>query len=123
MADIAKLIDRPGGYLLSENARITRKGLWTHEDAILHLFGFGFGDVEYDVDLGYCIPHPSAAKVLRYQKGRPYCVDDTIGVLTLTEDFESSGDRLNDVANIIVRGSAQSFRVLHWCIAELGGNQ
>ena len=53
-ADIQALIAQPRGYRLSESACVTRKGLWTHDDGVLHFFGLGFGDVEYDNDLGYC---------------------------------------------------------------------
>lgn len=137
MSDIAKLIDQPGGYRLSEGLHATRAGIRL-DDRMVEVIAAWFQiDAGEAFDLCYqwlgndgatyisnLWPWSDAAKRLRYQEGQPWCAvlnnritcENFQIVLPLHEEVKP----LNRAATLFCDDAA-AFAVLYWCITELGG--
>lgn len=132
--DIVKLIDRPGGYRLSEGVYATRPGVRLDDrmvEVIAAWFQIDTGEV---FDLCYqwvgkdgatyisnLWPWSDAAKRLRYQEGQPWCIlGPGNSILCESRPMDAiRGSIMNRFAAILC-DDANAFRVLHWCITELG---
>lgn len=133
MSDIAKLIDQPGGYRLSEGVYATRDGLFFSGN-MSDLLSAAVIAWDYPADhsfqCGHLFPWDTAAERLRYQEGQPWCrvkskLDIGIECLpgspherlgTMPHRKEKALDRFA----AILCDDAFAFRVLYWCITELG---
>lgn len=118
-ADIQKLINKPGGYRLSEGVYATRSGLEFDPMIADELAGFVGGPfLVGDTLLGW----RPAAKRLRYREGQPWCTayngEDCVLVWP-SRISVGSDEPLSRIAAILC-DNASAFRVLHWCITELG---
>ena len=71
------------------------------------------------------VPWPLAARVLRYREAEPWCVDsyrDNGLVCDITTPaYHGESAYLHRLAAILCDDS-EAFRVLHWCVHNLGGN-
>jgi len=72
------------------------------------------------------IPWPEVAKRLRYREGEPWCSLLWTGFYRVIycgtgEEMVENRIRLNRLATILCNG-AYAFRVLHWCVINLGGS-
>ena len=74
----------------------------------------------------WTIPWPDVSKVLYYQEGKP--ITWTTNTMELTVNYSSwtpnhaHGIALDRISAMLTR-DAEAFRVLHWCVTELGGEE
>lgn len=133
--DITALIDRPGGYQLSDGVIATRDGIvFTPFDVYLW-HGVTHKAVSYDCDgQGAALwVWPDAAKRLIAKKGYPsIALDDTeYGYewrISAQGMFSFSSNEVAHLARIALAlieretdaEEHEAFLVLHWCVTELG---
>lgn len=124
-ADIQKLINKPGGYRLSEGVYATRSGLEFDPMIADELAGFVGGPfLVGDTLLGW----RPAAKRLRYQKGQPWCwsgASSGCDIACYAPAINTKGGRPNSTRRLhriaaLLCDTSGAFLVLHWCITELG---
>lgn len=121
-ADIQHVIFQPGGYRLSEGVYATREGLRIVSDCVAD-FVFGPGWNVKDDGIAYGYLWSDVAKPLRYREGQPcaWIAQDRDPIycgMKVNEEWRISC--LHRFAALIC-DNANAFRVLYWCITELGG--
>ncbi len=127
---IASSMDSKLPYTLTKGVTATREGLVTngyYGQIITEMTTEEWEDT-YEGEGGWgLIPWPDAAEQLRYREGEPWCwadhkISNAISCsneLLLIRDNEYPVS-LHRLAAILC-DDAEAFRVLHWCVTEMGG--
>jgi hypothetical protein len=112
-------------YTLTKGVVATREGLTGDVERIGRLLDLT-PERETDPPIVYW---PDAAERLRYREGEPYCelyIGELgrTGFLRCEPPFTNPGDDCIALHRLtaILADDVEAFRVLHWCVTELGGN-
>lgn len=131
-ADIQHVIDQPGGYRLSEGVYATREAFEFRTKSTSWVRAALGAEAWHELRSAEQLLNPpsgwmlmwwEAAKRLRYQEGQPcaWIAQDRDPIycgMKVNEEWRISC--LHRVAALIC-DNANAFRVLYWCITELGG--
>ena len=113
-------------YQLTEGVTATREGIVFQMEHVLYpwckVFGRSTGMRGKSL-----LPWPDAAKRLRYRDGQPWCMvlewetsDGGLVPMIVCGTETADGYALQRLAAILC-DDAEAFRMLHWCVNNLGG--
>jgi hypothetical protein len=112
-------------YTLTTGVTATREGLAFVDGTDLADLLFGTVKVKVDIhDESWLWRWEYVAERLRYRDGEPWCAAEVKGLYCGSRPILHHGypEALHRLA-VILCDNAEAFRVLHWCIHNLGGEQ
>lgn len=113
-------------YELTDGVTATREGIDFYvADPFWMMFHIDDDDVRCTPDGTITLFWPDVRERLQYREGEPYAVPSgrkivcfAAGINIVQPPEWEMPPRLSDLANMLVRGDAEAFRILHACIND-----
>jgi hypothetical protein len=106
-------------YTLTAGVTATREGLEI-TDTVLSMF---FRERHTAAYGGYFIRWRYAAERLRYRDGEPWCAEGDYDEIVCVRGSALPPEYALHRLAAILCDDAEAFRVLHWCVTEMGGER